>query len=195
MNIPIIIGCSLGAVVLILLLIILFGKLKISVTVNNNIIKAYVSGIKMYDSSNKKQPAKVLKKEESFEKNYKNFKYVINFVRKILDDKNDDLIYILKNAKKTLSVKKLDLSLDYGFGDAALTGITGGIIWGLISNICCFIGKYININEFTHVAVKPYYTEKILEYKINLVFTVRILYLLKTAKHVRRFKNTLKGGK
>ena len=88
----------------------------------------------------------------------------------------------------------MDISLDYGFGDAAITGITGGIIWGLISNICGFISKYININEFTNIAVKPYYTEKIFNFKLDFVFSARILYLIKTVKHIKRFKNTLKGG-
>lgn len=194
MDTLIIAGCSIAALILILLFIIMFAKLKISIIINNKIIKVYLCKIKVYDSSKNTEKTKKNNKDYEFEEKYKTFKLVINFIRKVLDDKNDDLIFILKYARKTLSVKKLDVSLGYGFGDAALTGITGGIIWGFISNICGFVGKYININEFINVAVKPYYTEKMLDFKVDFVFSVRILYLIKTAKHIKRFKNTLKGG-
>ena len=67
--------------------------------------------------------------------------------------------------------------MDYGFGNAAITGITGGIIWGLISNVCCIIHKYAdNIKDVINIAVKPHYTEQVFEYKINIVFYVRINY-------------------
>ena len=80
--------------------------------------------------------------------------------------------------------------MDYGFGNAAITGITGGIIWGVISNVCCIIHKYVNnIKDVLNVAVKPHYTEQIFEYNIKLVFYVRIVSLFKLLKHIKRFKN------
>lgn len=194
MDTLIVVGCSVAELILVLLFIILFAKLKVSVIINNKIIKVYLYKIKVYDSTKNTEKTKKINKDDEFEKKYKTFKLVINFLRKVLDDKNDDLLYILKYIKKSVFVKKLDISLDYGFGDAALTGVTGGIIWGLISNICGFIGKYINVKEFTNIAVKPYYTEKILDFKVNFVFSVRILYLIKNAMYIKRFKNTLKGG-
>ena len=198
MKVFIIAGCSVATILLILLLIILFAKFKISIRIDNRIIKVYFWKIKIYDSlkksgKSKKVAEKNIDKGKDFEKKYKGFKQIINFFRKILDDKNDDLIFILKYVKKTFDVKKLDFSLDYGFGDAAVTGVTGGIIWGLISNICSFVGRFIDINSFANIAVKPHYTEKIFDYKINFVFNIRILNLLKTYKHIMRFKKTLEG--
>ncbi len=196
MNVLITVGCCLLAFVLLLVVLILFLKLKISVMVNNKNIRVYLWKIKVYDSNNKKPKSlegKIVDKDESFEKKYKGFKYVINTIRRILDDKNDDIVFILKYIKKTFSIKTLDFSLDYGFGDAALTGISGGVIWGVISNISGFIGRFIDIKSFTNIAVKPHYTEKIIDCKVNFVFYLRLLNLIKTYKHIKRFRKTLEG--
>ena len=192
MNALVITGCSVAALMLIILFIALFAVFKVSVVINNKIVRVYVGGIKVYDSTKNIECKQ--KNEESFEVNYKKYKLIINFVRKILDDKNDDLLYILKYINKTVNIKRIDVSLDYGFGDAALTGITGGIIWGVISNICAFVGNYIDINNNTNVAVKPHYTDKIFDFKSEVVISVRIRHLIKLIKHVKRFINTLKGG-
>lgn len=188
-------GCALIGILLILLITIIFLKLRVSVKVDNNRTKVYLWRIKIFDSGkmSKKKPEKNIDKDNDFEKKYKGFKKIINFFRRVLDDKNDDVIFIIKYIKKTFTIKKLDLSLDYGFGDAALTGISGGIIWGLISNICGFVGKYIDINSLMNIAIKPHYTKKILDYKVNFVFYIRFLNLLKTYKHMKRFKKTLEG--
>lgn len=189
-------GCCVAAILLILLLIILFVKFKITVRVNNKKVRVFLGKIKLYDSTDSVKTYDeddVVDKEQEFEEKYKKMKLVINFIRKVLDDKNDDIIYILKYAKKTISIKRLDISLDYGFDDAALTGITGGIIWILISGIFSFAGRFIDVKRFTNIAVKPYYTEKILDFKLEFVFSVRILHLLKTIRHVKRFKKTLEG--
>ena len=132
-------------------------------------------------------------KNVTFENKYKKFKRILNLIRRILDDKNDDLIYIFKYAKKTISVEKLDVSLDYGFDDAALTGITGGVIWTVISGMCGLVGRFIDIKKFTNIAVKPHYTEEIIDFKLELVFNVSIYNYSKTKRLIKRFKKTLEG--
>ena len=84
------------------------GKLKISVFVNNNKINVYLWKIKVYDScsgENKSNRKKTI--ESNFENKYKKVKLSINFFRKLLDDKNDDFIYILKYIRKDLVWLKL----------------------------------------------------------------------------------------
>ena len=192
MKVLIIAGCCIAVILMILLLVILFVKFKIYIKVNNKTVRVYIGKIKVYDSSEIADNNSVEEKQEVEEK-YKKMKLVINFIRKVLDDKNDDIVYILKYAKKTVSVKRLDIALDYGFDDAALTGITGGVLWTLVSGVSGFIGKYIDIKKYTNIAIKPYYTEKILNFKLEFVFSVRILHLLKTLRHAKRFKKTLEG--
>lgn len=187
----IIIGCCLA---LLILLFVLCGKIKICLSANKNFFCIYIWKIKVYDSSKKIKSKSNKHIDNNFENKYKKFKLVINFFRKLLDDKNDDFVFGLKYIFKTFDIKEISLSLDYGFGNAAVTGIAGGIIWGLISNTCCIIDKYANnIKEVLNIAVKPHYTEQILEYNIKMVLYVKIFSLIKALKHIKRFKNTLEG--
>lgn len=184
--------------IVLFLLLFLFAKLKVSVVVNNSDVKAYVGAIKVYDSKKKKKQKTVnikKKKEEEFEKNYRSIKMIVNFIRRVFDDKNDDILYILRHIKRTFDVKRLDVALDYGFGDAAVTGIMGGGIWLVLSNAAAFVSKYIDVNDILNIAVKPHYTEKIIEFKVNFVFTVRVYHLIHTLRHILRFTKTLKGGR
>lgn len=184
--------------IILFLLLFLFAKLKVSVVVNNSDVKAYVGAIKVYDSKKKKKQKTVnvkKKKEEEFEKNYRSIKMIVNFIRRVFDDKNDDILYILRHIKRTFDVKRLDVALDYGFGDAAVTGIMGGGIWLVLSNAAAFVSKYIDVNDILNIAVKPHYTEKIIEFKVNFEFTVRVYHLIHTLRHILRFTKTLKGGR
>ena len=193
MNVFIIIGCFLALLFLFFVLFILFGKVKFHICIKNNIIHMYLWKIKVFDSSVKKTNTNDFN-DKKFEFKYKKFKIIINFFKKLLEDKHDDLIFILKYLNKTFDIKKISVSLDYGFGNAAITGITGGIIWGLISNTCCIIHKYANnIKDVLNIAVKPHYTQQIFEYNIEFVFYVRIVNFIKALKHIKRFKNTLEG--
>ena len=189
---------TLAVLVILFLLFFLLAKVKVSVVVNNSNIKAYVGAIKVYDSKKKKKPKTVnvkKKKEEEFEKNYRSLKMIVNFIRRVFDDKNDDILYILRHIRRTFDVKRLDVALDYGFGDAAVTGITGGGIWIVLSNAAAFVSKYIDINDILNIAVKPHYTEKIIEFKLNFAFTVRVYHLNYALRLVLRFIKTLKGGR
>lgn len=197
-HLALIITLAVLLLIILFLLLFLFAKLKVSVVVNNSDVKAYVGAIKVYDSKKKKKQKTVnikKKKEEEFEKNYHSIKMIVNFIRRVFDDKNDDILYILRHIKRTFDVKRLDVALDYGFGDAAVTGIMGGGIWLVLSNAAAFVSKYIDVNDILNIAVKPHYTEKIIEFKVNFVFTVRVYHLIHTLRHILRFTKTLKGGR
>ncbi len=193
MKLLILIACTVVVLLLIVFYIVFYARFNFCVKVNNKDIKMYWRKSVIYDSWDDFLYDDFDDETLLFEDKYKRMKHVINLLRRILDDKNDDIIYILKYVKKTFSVKKLDISLDYGFDDAALTGITGGIIWSLISGLSGFVGRYIDFKKFTNIAVKPYYTEKILEFKLDLVFDVSLYNYIKTKRLIKRFKKTLEG--
>ena len=182
-------------VLLILILFVFIARLKITLNLEDGVFKVYVYRFKILDTSKKsdKNVIKPLDKEQEFEKKYKGFKYVVNAIRRILDDKNDDVLGILRHIRRTFGMKRLDVSIDYGTGDAAVTGITSGALWALISSVSAYVGRYINIKNILNIAVKLNYTERVLNYKINFVFTARVYHLLKTVKLVLRFTKTLKG--
>ncbi len=193
MKLLILIACAVVVLLLIIYYIVFFAKFNFCIKVNNKDIKMYWRKIVIYDSWDDFLYEDFDDEPLLFEEKYKKMKHIINLLRRLLDDENDDIIYILKYAKRTFSVKRLDISLDYGFDDAALTGITGGIIWSLIAGLSSFVGRYIDFEKFTNIAVKPYYTEKIIEFKLDLVFDVSLYNYIKTKRLIKRFKKTLKG--
>lgn len=186
-----------SAFILLLLLLFLFLKIDFTVsvlngqiTVNAGFLTIYRSGLKRND-----RDLKSAEKEEKFEKKYKNGKQFINFFRKILDDKNDDLLNILSHIKKTVSVKRLDIALEYGFSEAAVTGVAGGLIWSAISAVSSYLNRYFDIKSFTNIAVKPNYSKEVFEFKLFFKSRVRLFHLACTVRYILRFKDTLKGGK
>ena len=184
-------------VLLILILFIFVAKLKITILLQDGVLGVYVYGIKVFDTSSKtksKRTQKPITKEDEYERKYKGFKYCINTLRKILDDKNDDILGILRHIRRTFAIKRLDLALDYGTGDAAVTGISSGALWTLISGVSAYVGRYLSIKDILNIAVKLNYTEKVFNYKINFVFTAKVYHLLQTVRLVLRFTKTLKGG-
>ena len=193
MKLLILIACTVVVLLLIIFYVVFCAKFNFYIKVNNKDVKMYWRKSVIYDSWDDFFYEDFDDQPLLFEEKYKRMKYIINLLRGLLDDKNDDIIYILKYAKKTFSVKKLDISLDYGFDDAALTGITGGIIWSLIAGLSGFVGRYIDFKKFTNIAVKPYYTEEILEFKLELAFDVSLYNYIKTKRLIKRFKKTLKG--
>lgn len=180
---------------LLLLIVSIFAvKIKIRIVVVNSQVEVFIGKIKIKKGNKKAEKQTDKDDGEKFEKNYKSVKQLFNLIAGIFDDKNDNLLYFLKYVKKAFNIKRLDISLDYGFSEPAITGITGGAIWILITNVSAFIGKYINIKEFTNIAVKPCYKEKKFEFKMNFVFTVKLYCLISAYRRFRRLKKTLKGG-
>ena len=191
----VIILLAFAILLLLLFLLFLFLSVNLKITVHNKNIAVRVGLFKVYDSVNKKKIAKKKEKEQKCEENYKNTKQVINLIRKILDDRNDDLLSILKYMSKTFKVRRLDLALEYGFSEAALTGIAGGAIWAAISGVCAYAGRYFDLKRFLNIAVKPDYNREVLEFKLCFESRVRLLHLAETVRYILRFKDTLKGGR
>lgn len=193
----VIIISALAAFLVLLVLLFFFLRLNVSLFVHNKDVLVKVGGIKVYDSAKpeKKKQKKVETKDEKFEKNYKSGKQVINFIRTLLDDKNDDLLLILRYIKKTFDVKRLDIALEYGFSEAAVTGIAGGAIWMAVAGVCSYVQRYIDLKNYLNVAVKPNYDEKIFDFNLCFVFRIRICNLAKTMRYILRFKENLKGGR
>lgn len=187
----------LSSVFVLLLLFVIFiftFRIKIRITVVNSRVTVFAGKIKIEKNIKKAGENSDKFNDKKIEKEYKSVKQMFNLVVRIFDDKNDDLLYFLKYIRDTFDVKRIDLSLEYGFSEPAVTGVMGGALWILITNVSAFIGKYVNIKEFTNIAVKPNYKEKKFEFKMNFVFTVKPSCLISAYRRFRRLKKTLKGG-
>ncbi len=194
-----IIPLSLVAVLVVALLIAFFAKINVTVLVHNKDILVKAGKIKIYSNTKHakrpKKPKKADSKGDKFEKGYKNVKHIINLFKRIFEDKNDDLLLILRYIRDNVEITRLDVALEYGFSEAALTGVAGGAIWVAISSVCSYVSRYVDIKRFLNLAVKPDYDGEVFNVDVKFVFKTRLFHLSKTVRYVLRFIKTLKGGK
>lgn len=101
------------------------------------------------------------KKQEKTEENTEDSKFmnrVKNYYSLFCDFKD---IYTKKShiVYKKLRAEKIYLAVDFGYGDAAQTGILTGGVWAGIYNVIALFARVIRINE-PQISVTPHYNEE-----------------------------------
>lgn len=107
--------------------------------------------------------------------------------KNIFKDEKYEIISILKAFGQKFDIINLNIAVNFGFGDAAITGIANGFIWNGISAIVSFIQKHIDIQNKTNIAVYPNYLESCFEANFELVFNVRLISFLGIILRARDF--------
>ncbi len=82
-----------------------------------------------------------------------------------------------KNSKnrKYIKIEKLDLNLDVGMDDAALTAIITGIVSILLSNL---IGKNIKILNEIKWKISPIYNAFLLKTELNCIISIKLIHII-----------------
>jgi len=180
---------------LLLFLIFYFMKIKFHIYISNDVIFVKFGIFKVYDSTkNKNNKSKQVKKKE-FGEDFITIKKVFYIVKGIITDKNDDLILAIRYINKFIKIKNINISIDYGFDDAAITGISNGIIWGIVSIATSFIYKYIDLRKYLNIAITPHYDHSQFRYKLDFSGRVSLKNFIEFSKHISRLINTIKRGK
>lgn len=146
-------------------------------------IKIYVFDISMIDisksemgygfklASNRKK--KRLKNKDN---EFIHFDTLINFYKdikkyyRIYTNTLNDIIHILK---KTAIIKKLDIKVEIGAFEHALTGIASGIIYALLWNIFCLIANNIKTKKHK-ILVSPRFDVNVFRFDFFCIYTIRI---------------------
>lgn len=85
-----------------------------------------------------------------------------------------------KNSKKVhkgVHAEKIKISINFGTGDAAQTGILTGTIWAGVYNVIAFVSKIITVSQ-PFVDVIPAYNEQKCELKGECIITCRLANLI-----------------
>ncbi len=107
--------------------------------------------------------------------------------KNIFKDEKYEIISILKAFGQKFDIINLNIAVNFGFGDAAITGIANGFIWNGTSAIVSFIQKHIDIQDKTNIAVYPNYLKNCFEANFELVFNVRLISFLGIILRARDF--------
>ena len=121
-----------------------------------------------------------------------------SFIDKAKRVKNN--INILKNTfsaskghiKKSITVKYVNFSMDFGLGDAALTGISTGVLWGVIYSAFALVCKLFTVKEHKF-SIDPIFNKNIMKINLGGVVYTRLVDILAAAIII--FRNYSKAKK
>ncbi len=179
----------LAIVILVFIISLLFSKIKLSFSaekIKGQKLKIYYK-IKFFGGlfSIKKsvKPHKKKQKEKQKEKRKEDddgfFKKIKSSYKTFCAFK-----YAYKNnsskLKKSIYAKKINLHIDFGFGDAMTTGILTGALWTGIYNVISFIASVITIAE-PNINVVPNYNQNKCSVKLECIITSRLVNLIAVA--------------
>jgi len=79
--------------------------------------------------------------------------------------------------KRRLVCNQLTFYLDFGLGDAALTGISSGIVWGTVYNMVAIINSSCILKK-TDINIHPDFNESKANIDLCCIFTFRIVHII-----------------
>ena len=152
---------------------------RVILSYKNNNFTVKIGGVNFQFTVFSSNKFKKVKKEEKYIKipktSFDKVKQKTLIFKDIYKDEKNEIISILKTLGQKFDIKKLDISVNFGFGDAAVTGIANVFIWNGVNAIVHFLEKYINITDKTNIAIYPNYTESCFEPNFELVFDVKLI--------------------
>lgn len=164
--------------------------LKISITIQNynNNIKILLNLKTLYGliDLNTKIPALKL----SFEKG----KPLLNYEAEVAEEKRSylmkakELLSKIEDKKKTLApllryitkrifIRKLNLKLGMGTGDAAVTGVLYGTVWIIIGSIMTYTESHVKIKE-PKIVIVPIFNRVSLSVDFSCIISIKIGHIM-----------------
>lgn len=89
----------------------------------------------------------------------------------------DVLIAFNRYMKKKIKCENFSLKMNYGLGDAALTGISAGMLWGVIYSLLGVLDRYFEFLEMD-VAINPDFNDIKLQMEFNCIFKIKIVHII-----------------
>ncbi|MDF2881021.1 MAG: hypothetical protein K0R54_1578 [Clostridiaceae bacterium] len=102
-----------------------------------------------------------------------------NIVRKRINMRNISIIKLLRKFNKN-PVKPyyyFTVHMDYGFDDAAATGLFYGFIYSISPLLYKFLSIFLNIKKY-NFSVKPHFNKTIFNLEINSIFLLNIVNVI-----------------
>lgn len=127
----------------------------------------------------KKQPAE--KKDTEGSRGFQRIWELLQNGARIFGELKDELIELLRyTAEKGGEVRLFQCGLDFGFSDAAVTGMMTGVLNGVIYNIYGFLDRYMRIRE-TKIEIQPFFQEERMELRLRCILRLRLAYIMVVA--------------
>lgn len=111
-------------------------------------------------------------------------------IRKIIEDITKTYKGLIHYLIDRTNFHKLLWKTEIGFDDAALTGVTTGIVNIFKSNLFAVLNSNKNKPKTIHFKITPNFNSKILKTNIHCIFTIKIGYIIIARLKYLRIKRT-----
>lgn len=141
---------------------------KLFLVIKNGFIKIKISPKsskvnKIEEEKSNEKESEAERKIGSVKKNYKEYKELINV--------------FLNTMRFRIKIDSLSLSLAYGTGDAASTGILYGVVWSLISGAYNLLSGFFDF-EFPKVEITPDFQQSKFDLAFSGILRVRLVHII-----------------
>ena len=171
------------AAILLIILFLLFKKFIFTILFENNIVvvKLHFWGIDFnvyrlpLDKKDHQSEPVTQKKKLSFREIWRKIKKC----RRIYRDQKGNFLLILSKAARVAKLHEYNVEIDYGFGNAAITGIAYGAIYGVAVAADTVFRNSFGYQADSALRVKPNYNDNKFMINSKFVASVRIISLIK----------------
>lgn len=195
------------SIFLLILLFLLFVKLNIKFTIkygfeNDNTVKLrffvihpfFGFNIKLNKDGKKKdtKPEKSNENQNSqdedrtFLQKAKEIKNSFDIIRNTISDSE-------KNIKKTVNIKEINLKINFGLSDAAITGISTGILWAALYSVFAFLTRKFTVNKHDF-KIDPIFNKTIFTIAGDGIIYARLVNIIGTLTATLKTYNKLKNS-
>jgi len=189
-------------IIIALLLLIAFMPLNVIIEYSGDTrVKVFVYGIKLFDSKKPKKYKKVRKlvksednikqeaaKDVSFEKKEDDGNKMIRTLKKKFHDLREILKLIIEKTKKYAIIKNIEVKYHFGLGDAAITAIFSGFVYGVVNGFAAFLRNYYTIKN-QKLDVVPDFDNKIQDFHAKIEILIRVIFFVPAlVKLIKLFK-------
>lgn len=155
--------------IIIVIVLLIPIRLKITVLYEDKFINVYIFNREL----------KLQRKAAEKEANIKNAKRADRLLKKFLPK---DISSVIANLSKNRFKPRLKLKLEinFGFDDAALTGVTSGILHSFSPVMYELCGKIFNITTYDYI-ITPQFNNPVLNFRISSIFSLnlaKIIYMV-----------------
>lgn len=155
--------------IIILIIFIIPIKLKVNVLYQDRFVNIYIF----------KRELKIKRKVSEKEANVKNVKKTEKLIKKLLPKDINSVIHRLSKNKFKIKLN-LKVEINYGFEDAALTGVTNGIFHAFSPVMYQLCSKIFNVTSYDYI-INPQFNNPMLNFRISSIISLnlaKIIYML-----------------
>ena len=179
--------CVIGLLFLILLFFPL--NLRVEFGYSKNAAKqrltVWLNGFKLYKNSfdqavDVEKTAKPNKEPENEDGGFAHFMEKLRFYDALYTALKPDVIKLLVYFQKKLRIPKYVMHLDFGFPDAANTGVAAGAAYALVYGFAALIYNHLNLKKKDlDVYVVPHFHDAKIDFYFNGIFKLRFVHIIR----------------